>query len=258
MNTLGNRIKNLRKSKKLTQNELANIINVNRGTLANWEINRSMPDAVTIKRLAEYFNCTADYLLGITDSPRSIWIESTHSQIPVIRITCGSIPRLPSKNLAGELHIPAEIKGDFIFRVQGDSMVGAGILENDYAICRKTETAVPGEIVAVVHEPAGSNSGAALYYYFCDSSGPVLRTANPDCADIPMDEGTKIIGIMVALLRDTPPDYEMYQKFLQLKNGEAWTGVIETAAGYGIKPEQIKENLHLQWNMIQRMRKEKK
>lgn len=60
--TLGDRIKELRS--ELTQEALAMILQVDRSTLASWEINRREPDIATLKRIASYFKVNIDWLVG--------------------------------------------------------------------------------------------------------------------------------------------------------------------------------------------------
>lgn len=64
---IGQRIKELRGSQSLTQREFAQLFNVNNSTLAMWETNKNEPDIETIKRLAQFFDVSTDYLLGLTD-----------------------------------------------------------------------------------------------------------------------------------------------------------------------------------------------
>jgi transcriptional regulator with XRE-family HTH domain len=60
--TLGDRIKELRS--ELTQEALAMILQVDRSTLASWEINRREPDIATLRRIASYFKVSIDWLVG--------------------------------------------------------------------------------------------------------------------------------------------------------------------------------------------------
>jgi transcriptional regulator with XRE-family HTH domain len=64
MSTFGERLKELRKSKNLTQEKLAEQLSVNRDALAKWETDRAFPDVNIIKELADFFEVTTDYLLG--------------------------------------------------------------------------------------------------------------------------------------------------------------------------------------------------
>lgn len=61
------KIKFLRKSNNLSQQELATIIGVSRSTIAMWETAGSQPDNASLLKLADYFNVSVDYLLGRED-----------------------------------------------------------------------------------------------------------------------------------------------------------------------------------------------
>lgn len=62
---LGNKIKQLRLDKKLTQAELGKIIGISASTIGMYEQNRRDPDTTTLSKIAEFFNVSADYLLDI-------------------------------------------------------------------------------------------------------------------------------------------------------------------------------------------------
>jgi len=66
------RLVELRKEKKLTQEELASIIGISRSALSLYETNKRQPDFQIICRLADYFDVSVDYLLCRTDERRSI------------------------------------------------------------------------------------------------------------------------------------------------------------------------------------------
>ncbi|WP_069649669.1 helix-turn-helix domain-containing protein [Caloranaerobacter ferrireducens] len=63
----GFRLKTLRKEKQLTQEEVAKLLNVHKGTISNWENGYRFPEEKTLLKMAEIFDCTLDYLLGRTD-----------------------------------------------------------------------------------------------------------------------------------------------------------------------------------------------
>lgn len=65
---IGERIKHLRTSKKLTQDDVAHALNVKRETVTRWETGaRDIKTEITIL-LSKYFNVSADYLLGLTEN----------------------------------------------------------------------------------------------------------------------------------------------------------------------------------------------
>lgn len=63
----GNRLKELRQQKGLTQADLANILNLGPTAISNYEANRNEPTFEKLLQLAEYFEVSCDYLLGKSD-----------------------------------------------------------------------------------------------------------------------------------------------------------------------------------------------
>lgn len=59
-----NRIRELRKKFRLSQQALADQIGVFRNTISNWETGYSQISLENAKNVAEYFGVTIDYLLG--------------------------------------------------------------------------------------------------------------------------------------------------------------------------------------------------
>lgn len=58
------RIKELREVAGLTQNELAEQLNVNQTAVSQWERNTAMPSAEKLPMLADALHCTIDALFG--------------------------------------------------------------------------------------------------------------------------------------------------------------------------------------------------
>ncbi len=61
------RLKLLRSEKKITQLQLANIIKVAPSTIGMYERGSREPNIETIKTIANLFNVSSDYLIGLTD-----------------------------------------------------------------------------------------------------------------------------------------------------------------------------------------------
>lgn len=62
--TVGERLLKLRKEKNMSQEDLANVLDVSRQTVSKWETGESMPDFNKICPLCEYFGITSDELLS--------------------------------------------------------------------------------------------------------------------------------------------------------------------------------------------------
>lgn len=63
-NMVSNQIISLRKGKKLTQQGLAEAMNVSTAAVCKWETGSSVPDISTLCALADYFKVSVDYILG--------------------------------------------------------------------------------------------------------------------------------------------------------------------------------------------------
>lgn len=77
---LSNRLRELRKSKGLTQTQLQDKLDINRGTLASYEKGTTLPSYENGTKLADFYGVPVDYLLGLDrrkSHPDSPMLEST-------------------------------------------------------------------------------------------------------------------------------------------------------------------------------------
>ena len=68
---LGERIKELRTARNMSQVELAAALHVSKQSVSNWENDNILPSVEIIKQLAQYFSCSSDYLLELDNSTRA-------------------------------------------------------------------------------------------------------------------------------------------------------------------------------------------
>lgn len=61
--TLGNNIVKIRKDNNMSQEEFAEVFNVTRQTISNWENSKSYPDIQTLIKISDNFNISLDVLL---------------------------------------------------------------------------------------------------------------------------------------------------------------------------------------------------
>ena len=64
------RLKEIRKSKGISQLKLAMDLNTNQNTISRYETGEREPGISELIRIADYFNVSLDYLLERTDNPR--------------------------------------------------------------------------------------------------------------------------------------------------------------------------------------------
>ncbi len=67
MDIFESRLKELRKEKGITQKQLALSLQTTDDSIFSWEKGRSQPSIELIRRLAIFFEVSADYLLGLED-----------------------------------------------------------------------------------------------------------------------------------------------------------------------------------------------
>ena len=73
------RIKELRELKGDSQEDLANLFGYKKQAVSHWENNGKVPRGKVLEKLAERYQTSSDYLLGITDNPERV---STEPQKP--------------------------------------------------------------------------------------------------------------------------------------------------------------------------------
>ncbi len=67
-----NVLKTLRKNRNVTQQEVAEAINVDRVSYTRYENGTRTPTSEVLVALAKFYNCTTDYLLGLTSEPNLV------------------------------------------------------------------------------------------------------------------------------------------------------------------------------------------
>lgn len=63
------RLKEIRKSKGITQLKMAMDLNTNQNTISRYETGEREPSILELIKIADYFNISVDYLLERTDNP---------------------------------------------------------------------------------------------------------------------------------------------------------------------------------------------
>lgn len=284
-NVFGLRLAALRKEKNISQYKMAELLMYSRGQIANYEQGKRKPDFETLCNFADFFKVSTDYLLGRTNIRQSLdSIDVRHIiHDENVRLTAGEVPLTREQRVAimqalenpsiylkfipvlGQIHagtpvlaeqnwesrveIPSHTKADFVLRVNGDSMIYAGINPGDLALFRQSSIAQNGQIVAAGLEDTAWN--AYLKIYIQQDDRVLLRSANPDYEDIVFGPQHRIVGVMVGLLREQAPGLGDYLNLLQLKrtNNKQWIEIIEAAGTYSIKPEKVKAILDMHWEL---------
>ncbi len=155
MDTIGQRIKQLRHQKRLTLAQVAAYLGVKEATVQRYESGTIQNiKSHTIAQLAQLFECSPEYIAGWQQQ------SSTHSYpieplpqsyaIPLLgTIACGS-PILAQENTEQMISVPDSIHADFALRCRGDSMIGARIYDGDIVYIHCQPDVDDGDIAAVL------------------------------------------------------------------------------------------------------------
>ena len=136
----------------------------------------------------------------VPGSSRGIKLVEEISGIPLIGSVAAGSPIMAYENVEKTIHSnPLNKSVDFFLRVQGESMIDAGILDNDLVGVRKTKNAENGEIVV-----ARLEDEVTLKRFKKDSSGIRLVAENKSFSDIRIDETSNfsIEGKAVGIIRE--------------------------------------------------------
>lgn len=140
------RLKKLRLEKGVSQQTVADYLEITRQAYSNYENGNRSADYETILKIAEYFEVSVDYLLrGGPESPASI-------KIPVLGSIPAGIPMEAIEDVVDWEEIPEAMRSGgkeyFGLQVKGDSMYPE-YLDGDTVIVRKTPCCDSGDVCVV-------------------------------------------------------------------------------------------------------------
>jgi repressor LexA len=120
--------------------------------------------------------------------------------LPLVGQVAAGSPVVAEELVEDHVAVPAEAggrEGEFILRIRGDSMTGAGILDGDLVVVRPQKTARDGEIVVVL---VGDDSEVTVKRFFRDGKKVRLQPENDAHEPIVTDE-VEVVGSVVGLMR---------------------------------------------------------
>jgi repressor LexA len=118
--------------------------------------------------------------------------------LPLVGQVAAGQPVLADENIEEYVPVPGIAGGDegqFVLRVKGDSMVGAGIFEGDYVVVRPQDTASDGEIVVALVEDE-----ATVKRFFREQDHVRLQPENDSLEPI-RSRDVQLLGRVVGVCR---------------------------------------------------------
>ena len=130
----------------------------------------------------------------------SLLEEKINNKLPLLGLVAAGMP-IENFDSYDMINVPDQFfnSGDYVLRVDGDSMVEDGILNGDYVILKKNQVARPGDtVVALI------NGEATLKRYYVGSNGIELHPKNNNYSiiNIKPEDDLYIQGIVVGIIRE--------------------------------------------------------
>lgn len=187
MSKFSERLKELRTSRKLSQQELADKLGTSKSSVNMYERGEREPGLEMLETIADFFNVDMDYLHGksnIANKSLEDGIFTKFDNISPIRtqripllgeIACGK-PIYCDEDRESYVEVGADIRADFCLRAKGDSMIGARIMDGDIVFIREQTIVENGEIAAVIIDDEAT---LKRVYYYKDSGKLILQAENP-------------------------------------------------------------------------------
>lgn len=175
----------LRKYKNLSQDKLAEELNLSRSLIGMWESGQRKPSYETLELIADFFNVRLDDLSGrnvnngnkLNKISNILPLPQTNKKPRLGVIACGE-PILAEENIDDYDEVPEDIKCDFTLLCKGDSMINARINDGDIVYIRQQDEVNNGEIAACLVD-GEFETEATLKRYFKYDDKIVLQAENP-------------------------------------------------------------------------------
>jgi len=123
--------------------------------------------------------------------------------VPVLGKVAAGAPTLADEHVEDYLTVPTSFAPGaelFALKVQGDSMVGAGILDGDVVVVQSRSDAASGDIVVVLL-PGPAEPEATVKRLRRERNRVMLVPENPRLEPFEMDPEGRILGTVVTVLR---------------------------------------------------------
>ncbi len=127
-------------------------------------------------------------------------------KLPVLGKVAAGVPILAEENAEGFIQLPDTIVGrgeHFILEIRGDSMISAGIMNGDYVVVKRQQTAQNGDIVIAMIDDE-----ATCKRYFKEPDRIRLQPENPRMRPF-FARSVTIVGKVVAVYRIYNGNYKL-------------------------------------------------
>jgi repressor LexA len=123
------------------------------------------------------------------------------NKLPLVGQIAAGGPLLADQNVEDHVAVPETLRGDFLLRVKGESMVNAGILDGDIVVVQRTQDARNGEIVVALAGDDESADEATVKRFFREDGRVRLQPEN-DALEPIYSPHVQILGRVTGVFRE--------------------------------------------------------
>jgi repressor LexA len=125
---------------------------------------------------------------------------ATLEKLPLVGQIAAGGPLLAEQNVEDHVAVPETLRGDFVLRVKGDSMINAGILDGDLVVVQRAQEARNGEIVVALAGDDESADEATVKRFFRENGRVRLQPEN-DALEPIYAQHVQILGRVTGVFR---------------------------------------------------------
>jgi repressor LexA len=121
-------------------------------------------------------------------------------KLPLLGQIAAGGPLLAEQNVEDSIAVPETLKGDFVLRVKGESMIEAGILDGDLVVVKRAQDARNCDIVVALAGDDESADEATVKTFYRENGRVRLQPENASLEPI-YAEHVQILGKVVGVFR---------------------------------------------------------
>ena len=122
-------------------------------------------------------------------------------KLPLLGQIAAGGPLLAEQNVEDQIAVPETLRGDFVLRVKGDSMIEAGILDGDLVVVRRAQDAKNGDIVVALAGDDESADEATVKTFYRENGRVRLQPENAALEPIYAPH-VQVLGKVVGVFRE--------------------------------------------------------
>lgn len=206
--TLGRRLLQIMEERSLNYDRLGKLLDMKPQTLNRYVLGQREPKARVVTEMAMKLDVSPMWLQGFDvpkNDTRDPLAQPGEKILPILGTIRAGIPTLAQQEILGyaAADVP-DTEGYFYLKVQGDSMINAGIQAGDLVLIHQQQEAQDGQIVACIVDA----QDATLKRFHRRGEWVILQPENPSYVPLLVpaadfnNGNARIVGVAMRLMRN--------------------------------------------------------